>query len=75
MRNNDDIIEFQRALNGSYEPIVILPEQQENKTSEIQKQVEAEPPLTRSRRALSSIRGKAHTNRKIKKIRLTLKKL
>lgn len=72
MRNNDDIIEFQRALNGSYQPIMILPEQLENQKSENEKEVE---PLKRSRRSLHHNKGRAYRNRKIKKVRLSLKTL
>lgn len=70
MRNNEDIIEFQRALNGSYEPIMIQTNQQENKKSENEKQTE---PIKRSRRSLNYNKGRPHTNRKIRKVRFTLK--
>jgi len=39
MRNNDDLIEFQRALNGSYTPIIIQPEQQVNKVLKLKKKL------------------------------------
>lgn len=70
MRNNEDIIEFQRALNGSYEPIMIQTNQQENKKSENVKQTE---PIKRSRRSLNYNKGRSYTNRKIRKVRLTLR--
>lgn len=71
MRNNDDI-EFQRTLNGSYQPIIIQPEQLENQKTDSEKQVE---PLKRSKRSLHHNRGRNYRNRKIKKVRLTLKTL
>lgn len=70
MRNNEDIIEFQRALNGSYKPIIIQTDQQENKKSENEKQTE---PIKRNRRSLNYKKSRPYTNRKIRKVRLTLK--
>lgn len=70
MRNNDDLIEFQRALNGSYEPIVVQPEQEEHKNAEGEKTAE---PLKRSRRSLYHKNGRVYTNRKMRKVKLTLK--
>lgn len=71
MRNNDDIIEFQRSLNGSYEPIVIQPEQAENKTTE--KSNENGTIKKRRRRSLFLKKGKPYVNRKISKVKLTIK--
>lgn len=70
MRNNDDLIEFQRALNGSYEPIVVQPEQQENRKVESEQTAE---PLKRSRRSLYHKNGRVYTNRKMRKVKLTFK--
>lgn len=75
MRNNDDIIEFQRSLNGSYEPIIIHPEvQQENKTTEPVKQASGTEPLQRNRRSLNHMKGKTYGNRKIKKFTTKISK-
>ncbi|VVC25692.1 Hypothetical protein CINCED_3A006128 [Cinara cedri] len=72
MRNNDDIIEYQRALNGSYEPIVIRPEliQQENKTAKTSNEAE---PLKRNRRSLNHKKEKRYKNRKMRKVKSTPK--
>jgi len=70
MRNNDDIIEFQRSLNGSYQPIFIQPAQLENKAINSEKEAE---PLSRNRRSLYYKKGRPYTNRKIRKVKLTLK--
>lgn len=72
MRNNNDIIEFQRSLNGSYIPVVIQPElkQQEDKQTEIIKEAE---PLKRNKRSIQYKKGKPYGNRKIKKIKLIVK--
>jgi len=72
MRNNDDIIEFQRSLDGSYQPILIQPEQIENKAPKAEKEAET---LNRNRRSLYYKNGRPYTNRKIKKVKLTLKTL
>jgi len=72
MRNNDDILEFQRSLNGSYQPILIQPAQIENKVNKNENEAE---PLSRNRRSLYYKKGKPYTNRKIRKVKLTLKTL
>jgi len=72
MRNNDDIIEFQRSLNGSYQPILIQPAQIENKTTKNEKEAET---LSRNRRSLYYKKGRPYTNRKLRKVKLTLKTL
>lgn len=72
MRNNEDLIEFQRSLNGSYEPIVIQPEQEESKKTETSD--EGEPIKKRSRRsAVYYKKAKPYANRKISKVKLTVK--
>ncbi|XP_025204318.1 uncharacterized protein LOC112601103 [Melanaphis sacchari] len=71
MRNNDDIIEFQRSLNRSYQPILIQPaEEIENKDTKTEKEAK---PLNRKRRSLYYKKGRPYTNRKIRKVKLTLK--
>lgn len=72
MRNNDDIIDFQRSLNGSYQPIFIQPAQTENKATKNEKEAE---PLSRNRRSVYYTNGRPYTNRKIRKVKLTLKTL
>jgi len=73
MRNNDDIVEFQRALNGSYEPIQSEP-QQESETAETEKRVDATEPSKRSRRSLNRAKGRAaYANRKFRKVKFTVK--
>jgi len=72
MRNNDDIIEFQRSLNGSYQPILIQPAQTENKATKNEQEAE---PLSRNKRSLYYKKGRPYTNRKIRKVKLTLKTL
>uniref|UniRef100_A0A2S2NNX5 Uncharacterized protein n=1 Tax=Schizaphis graminum TaxID=13262 RepID=A0A2S2NNX5_SCHGA len=71
MRNNDDIIEFQRSLNRSYQPILIQPaEEIENKDTKTEKEAK---PLNRKRRSLYYKNGRPYTSRKIRKVKLTLK--
>lgn len=77
MRNNGDIVEFQRSLDGSYLPIIIQPEpqeQQENKKSETEKEAEKEAePLKRNRRSIYYKNGRPYANRKIRRVKLTVK--
>lgn len=71
MRNNDDIIEFQRSLNRSYQPVLIQPaEDVGNKDMKTDKE---DKPLSRKRRSLYYKKGKPYTNRKIRKVKVTLK--
>lgn len=71
MRNNDDIIEFQRSLNRSYQPVLIQPaEEIGNKDTKTEKE---DKPLNRKRRSLYYKKGKPYTNRKIRKVKVTLK--
>lgn len=77
MRNNDDIIQFQRALNGSYEPIVIQPEQPEQPEQPKLQKIDSKSeivPLKRTRRSLyNANKGRSYNNRKIRKVKLSLK--
>ncbi|XP_050424879.1 uncharacterized protein LOC126835992 [Adelges cooleyi] len=67
MRNNDDYIELQRALNnGKFQPFVVEPETSENKNTETAK---------RTRRSLPIATPKIHMNRKLRKVKLNRKKL
>jgi len=73
MRNNGDIVEFQRSLDGSYLPIIIQPEpqeQQENKKTETEKEAE---PLKRNRRSIYYKNGRPYANGKIRRVKLTVK--
>lgn len=72
MRNNDDIIEYQRSLDGSYQPILIQPGQQENRAKKTENEGEH---LKRNRRSLYfNKKGRPYTaNRKIRKVKLALK--
>lgn len=71
MRSNDDIIQFQRALNGSYEPVIVQPEQQ---TYEQIPNVNEAEYLKRNRRSLKNKKGRTSINRKTKKVKLTSSK-
>lgn len=74
MRNNNDIIEFQRSLNGSYIPVVIQPElkQQGDKQTETIKETE---PLKRNKRSIQYKNSKPFKNLKIRTVKLTAKPL
>lgn len=72
MRNNNDIIEFQRSLNGSYIPIIIQPEQQQDKQTETIKEAE---PLKRKKRSIQYKKSKPYGNLKIRTVKLTVKPL
>lgn len=74
MRNNDDVVEFQRAMDGSYVPIVVQPpqERQANTQAETETAREAKP-LKRNRRSLYYKKGRPYANRKIRKVKLTVK--
>lgn len=74
MRNNNDIIEFQRSLNGSYIPIIIQPElkPQEDEQTETIKEVES---LKRNKRSIQYKKSKPYRNLKIRTVKLTVKPL
>lgn len=77
MRNNNDFIQFQRALNGSYEPIIIQSEeleQAEQPNIQISESYSESEPLKRTRRSLyRTNKRRPDANRKVKKVKLSLK--
>lgn len=82
MRDNNDFVQFQRALDGSYEPIIIQseqpgqPKQVEHQNTSKTESYSESVPLKRTRRSLYSVnKGRPHGNRKVKKVKLTLKSL